>query len=63
VTLVAVDDGKEVPGKLQAMLDHVEYILHPTFFNPRRGKKKKNTMEFGYETLLTCSFNFFYASC
>ncbi|ORZ16477.1 yeats family-domain-containing protein [Absidia repens] len=39
VTLAAVDDGKEVPGKLQAMLDHVEYILHPTFFNPRREVK------------------------
>ncbi|ORZ15644.1 yeats family-domain-containing protein [Absidia repens] len=39
VSLVAVDDGKEVPGKLQAMLDHVEYILHPTFFNPRREVK------------------------
>jgi transcription initiation factor IIF auxiliary subunit len=38
VTLVAVDEDKEVPGKLQAMLDHVEYILHPTFLNPRRGK-------------------------
>ncbi|KAI8084755.1 yeats family-domain-containing protein [Halteromyces radiatus] len=36
VSLVAIDDGKQVPGKLQAMLDHVEYILHPTFPNPRR---------------------------
>ncbi|CAO3584676.1 unnamed protein product [Absidia cylindrospora] len=39
VSLVAVDDGKEVPGKLQAMLDHVVYILHPTFFNSRREVK------------------------
>ncbi|KAI8330467.1 yeats family-domain-containing protein [Chlamydoabsidia padenii] len=41
VTLVAVDEDKEVPGKLQAMLDHVEYILHPTFLNPRRDIKEE----------------------
>ncbi|KAI8340205.1 hypothetical protein BC941DRAFT_468471 [Chlamydoabsidia padenii] len=34
--MVAVDDGVEVPGKLQVMLEHVEYILHPTFESPQR---------------------------
>lgn len=38
VSLVAVDNGKEVKGKSSLILDHVEYILHPTFENPRRGK-------------------------
>lgn len=38
MSLVAVDNGKEVKGKASLILDHVEYILHPTFENPRRGK-------------------------
>lgn len=37
ITLIAMDDGKEVKGKLSTILDHVEYILHPTFEEPRRG--------------------------
>ncbi|KAI8069193.1 yeats family-domain-containing protein [Gongronella butleri] len=41
ISLVAVDNGKKVPGKLQAMLDHVEYILHPTFTNSRRQFKEE----------------------
>ncbi|KAI8889931.1 hypothetical protein K501DRAFT_237511 [Backusella circina FSU 941] len=36
VRLVAIDHGKEVKGKLSTLLDHVEYVLHPTFTNPRR---------------------------
>jgi transcription initiation factor IIF auxiliary subunit len=39
VTLVAMEDGKEVKGKSSLILDHVEYILHPTFDNPRRSKQ------------------------
>ncbi|KAG0788042.1 hypothetical protein G6F16_009651 [Rhizopus arrhizus] len=41
VTLVAMEDGKEVKGKSSLILDHVEYILHPTFDNPRRIMKKE----------------------
>ncbi|CEJ00754.1 hypothetical protein RMCBS344292_14802 [Rhizopus microsporus] len=41
VSLVAVDNGKEVKGKASLILDHVEYILHPTFENPRRVKTKE----------------------
>jgi transcription initiation factor IIF auxiliary subunit len=37
--MMAIDDDKEVPGKLQAMLDFVEYHLHPTFVDPIRGSK------------------------
>ncbi|CAO3618085.1 unnamed protein product [Cunninghamella blakesleeana] len=36
IRLVAVDSGKEHKGKLTHILDRVEYILHPTFENPRR---------------------------
>lgn len=36
--LVAMEAGKEHKGKLTHVLDRVEYILHPTFENPRRGK-------------------------
>ena len=38
IKLVAVDNGKEKKGRLSELLDHVEYILHPTFTDPRRGK-------------------------
>ncbi|ORX42110.1 hypothetical protein DM01DRAFT_1341121 [Hesseltinella vesiculosa] len=31
-----MNNGKEQKGKLSQLLDHVEYILHPTFVNPRR---------------------------
>ncbi|ORZ19620.1 yeats family-domain-containing protein [Absidia repens] len=34
--LVAMEGGKEHKGKLTHVLDRVEYILHPTFENPRR---------------------------
>lgn len=36
IRVVAVDNHKERKGKLTYLLDHVEYILHPTFVNPRR---------------------------
>ncbi|KAI9498083.1 yeats family-domain-containing protein [Zychaea mexicana] len=36
IKLVAVDGGKEKKGRLTELLDHVEYILHPTFKDPRR---------------------------
>ncbi|KAI9256447.1 yeats family-domain-containing protein [Phascolomyces articulosus] len=36
IKLVAVDNGKEKKGRLSELLDHVEYILHPTFKDPRR---------------------------
>ncbi|KAI8335778.1 yeats family-domain-containing protein [Chlamydoabsidia padenii] len=36
IRLVAMDAGKEQKGKLTHILDRVEYILHPTFANPRR---------------------------
>ncbi|KAI7857151.1 yeats family-domain-containing protein [Circinella umbellata] len=36
IKLVAVDNGKEKKGRLSELLDHVEYILHPTFTDPRR---------------------------
>ncbi|KAI8351460.1 yeats family-domain-containing protein [Choanephora cucurbitarum] len=41
ITLVAMDGEKEVKGKLSVILDHVEYILHPTFEEPRRVKKEE----------------------
>lgn len=37
IRVVAVDNNREKKGKLNFLLDHVEYILHPTFDNPRRG--------------------------
>lgn len=40
ITLVAMDGEREVKGKLSMILDHVEYILHPTFEEPRRGLLK-----------------------
>lgn len=43
ITLVAMEGEKEVKGKLSVILDHVCYILHPTFEEPRRGKW--NTIE------------------
>jgi transcription initiation factor IIF auxiliary subunit len=47
ITLVAMDGEKEVKGKLSILLDHVEYILHPTFEEPRRGMNRHidNEME------------------
>ncbi|RCI05487.1 hypothetical protein CU098_009485 [Rhizopus stolonifer] len=36
-----MDGDKEVKGKLSVILDHVEYILHPTFEDPRRVKKEE----------------------
>ncbi|KAI8986421.1 class I glutamine amidotransferase-like protein [Pilobolus umbonatus] len=36
IKVVAVDDHKERRGKLSYLLDHVEYVLHPTFVNPVR---------------------------
>ncbi|KAI8076743.1 yeats family-domain-containing protein [Halteromyces radiatus] len=36
IRLVAMEGGKEHKGKLTHVLDRVEYILHPTFENPRR---------------------------
>ncbi|KAF7725822.1 hypothetical protein EC973_009245 [Apophysomyces ossiformis] len=36
IKLVAVDGQRERKGKLSALLDHVEYFLHPTFENPHR---------------------------
>ncbi|KAL9558411.1 hypothetical protein MBANPS3_000911 [Mucor bainieri] len=41
ITLVAMDGEREVKGKLAMILDHVEYILHPTFEEPRRVKKEE----------------------
>ncbi|KAI8368222.1 yeats family-domain-containing protein [Radiomyces spectabilis] len=41
VTIVAVDKGKEQKGKLSKIVDHVEYILHPTFATPRKVVKKE----------------------
>ncbi|KAI8371783.1 yeats family-domain-containing protein [Radiomyces spectabilis] len=41
IKLVAVDKGKEKKGKLSLLLDHVDYILHPTFENPRRVATKE----------------------
>lgn len=41
IRVVAVDNHREKKGKLSYLLDHVEYILHPTFENPRRGKRYK----------------------
>lgn len=38
IKLVDVENGKDKKGRLSELLDHVEYILHPTFENPRRGK-------------------------
>jgi transcription initiation factor IIF auxiliary subunit len=37
IRVVAVDNNREKKGKLSYLLDHVEYMLHPTFENPRRG--------------------------
>lgn len=36
IKVVAVDNNHERRGKLNYLLDHVEYMLHPTFDNPRR---------------------------
>ncbi|KAI7892967.1 uncharacterized protein EV154DRAFT_479878 [Mucor mucedo] len=36
ITLVAMEGEKEIKGKLSIILDHVCYILHPTFEEPRR---------------------------
>ncbi|KAI9269970.1 yeats family-domain-containing protein [Helicostylum pulchrum] len=36
ITVVAMDGEKEVKGKLSIILDHICYILHPTFPEPRR---------------------------
>lgn len=33
-----MEGEKEIKGKLSIILDHVCYILHPTFEEPRRGK-------------------------
>ncbi|KAI8637779.1 yeats family-domain-containing protein [Parasitella parasitica] len=41
ITLVAMDGEREVKGKLSMILDHVEYILHPTFEDPRRVKTEE----------------------
>ncbi|KAI7871346.1 yeats family-domain-containing protein [Spinellus fusiger] len=41
IKLVAMDGNKEKKGKLSALLDRVEYILHPTFANPRRVMNKE----------------------
>ncbi|KAI8890782.1 yeats-domain-containing protein [Backusella circina FSU 941] len=36
IRLIAVDDKKERRGKLEHLLERVEYLLHPTFENPSR---------------------------
>ncbi|KAL0091505.1 yeats family-domain-containing protein [Phycomyces blakesleeanus] len=41
IKLVAMDGNKEKKGKLTALLDNVEYILHPTFENPHRVTTKE----------------------
>lgn len=41
ITLVAMEGEKEVKGKLSVILDHVCYILHPTFEEPRRVKTEE----------------------
>ncbi|KAI7908048.1 yeats family-domain-containing protein [Cokeromyces recurvatus] len=41
ITLVAMDGEEEVKGKLSIILDHVEYILHPTFKDPIRAKEEE----------------------
>jgi len=37
IRVVAVDNNREKKGKLNHLLEHVEYWLHPTFENPVRG--------------------------
>ncbi|CEP12758.1 hypothetical protein [Parasitella parasitica] len=41
IRVVAVDNDREKKGKLNHLLDHVEYWLHPTFVNPVRDFKKE----------------------
>ncbi|KAI8141674.1 yeats family-domain-containing protein [Fennellomyces sp. T-0311] len=41
IKLVAVEGNKEKKGRLTELLDHVEYILHPTFKDPRRAVSKE----------------------
>ncbi|KAI8647072.1 yeats family-domain-containing protein [Parasitella parasitica] len=41
IRVVAVDNNREKKGKLNHLLDHVEYWLHPTFVNPVRDFKKE----------------------
>ncbi|CAO3611795.1 unnamed protein product [Mucor hiemalis] len=41
ITLVAMEGEKEIKGKLSIILDHVCYILHPTFEEPRRVKTEE----------------------
>lgn len=47
ISIVAVENGIEQPSLLSRLLDHVEYILHPTFTNPRRGN---NSLDASKET-------------
>ncbi|KAI9483065.1 MAG: yeats family-domain-containing protein [Benjaminiella poitrasii] len=44
ITLVAMDGEEEIKGKLSIILDHVEYILHPTFQDPIRVKEEEPYM-------------------
>ncbi|GAN04271.1 conserved hypothetical protein [Mucor ambiguus] len=41
IRVVAVDNNREKKGKLNHLLDHVEYWLHPTFVNPVREFQKE----------------------
>lgn len=56
IRVVAVDSNQERKGKLNYLLDHVEYMLHPTFDNPRRGKHF--TLNFFIDPLLQILFLF-----
>ncbi|KAI8970203.1 yeats family-domain-containing protein [Mycotypha africana] len=39
ISLVAMDNGEEVKGKLSMILNYIQYILHPTFSEPHRTRK------------------------
>ncbi|KAI9475666.1 MAG: yeats family-domain-containing protein [Benjaminiella poitrasii] len=41
IRLVAIENNRERKGRLSQLLDHVEYLLHPTFENPRRVAMKE----------------------
>ncbi|ORY97176.1 yeats family-domain-containing protein [Syncephalastrum racemosum] len=41
ISITAVHNGNEQRTLLSRLLDHVEYILHPTFKNPRRVVKEE----------------------
>lgn len=55
IQLVAVDGTRELEGLLSEIVDYVEYILHPTFENPRRGRMSNGTFSLRKSNLLDVS--------